>query len=84
MIMTNEFPAKDFMVALYDLLADNYEYSPRDTLDDILEHNIDDYSVDVNEAGEATIRLVKTDDKGRLLAAWRVLLQQTYRGEEDD
>lgn len=34
------------MVALYDLLANNTEYQPRETLDGIIAEHIEDYCVD--------------------------------------
>lgn len=37
---------KKFMVNLYDLLANNTEYHPREKLDSIIAENIEDYYVD--------------------------------------
>lgn len=37
---------RELMVALYDLIAHNTEYKPRDTLDSIIAEHIEDYCVD--------------------------------------
>lgn len=53
---------KDFMVSLYDLLANNTEYRPRESLDYILENIIEDYCVDVDDDGTAKIIFRTKDD----------------------
>lgn len=52
---------KEFMISLYDLLADNKIYQPREKLDAMLDENVEDYYIDVNDRGEAKI-IVYTKD----------------------
>lgn len=80
--MDKDFPQKDFIVALYDLLGNNTEYQPRETLNSLLNEYATDYCVDVDNEGVAKIVLTQEDEKGRQLAEWQITIQQTYNGEE--
>lgn len=54
---------KQFVVSLYDLIAKNTEYKPREEIDYIISEHIDDYWVDSEMRGAVAIMFRGKDGK---------------------
>lgn len=69
---------KSFMVNLYDLLAKNDIYNPRESLDDTLD-NLKDYHLNVDDNGNATILFYDAEGSEYVLS-----INKTYQGESHE